>query len=302
MKKTLTMKIGMRTFKTGLAVTISFMICSLLNSKSPIFAGIGAIMAMQASVSESFTAGKNRMLGTFVGAFVGLLFSLALPQNPLFIGIGVMITIHLCYIMGWNKALQLSAIVFLSIALNPNLETKFSYALFRIIDTLIGIMVGMIINYFISAPNMEEKIRLSVKTLYNKSKDIIHNLIWNHEEVNIESLKADVVSLTESYSALINDIDLSLFKHKNPNSYSKILSIVNSIETNIALLSKMGKVPFISGSNQRLLQELFHKGLEPREDVIKEDIDIVYNYHLNQSLNMLLDIKDFLTEHSYKIK
>lgn len=159
-------KIGMRTFKTGLAVTISFMICSLLNSKSPIFAGIGAIMAMQASVSESFIAGKNRMLGTFVGAFIGLLFSLALPYNPFFIGIGVIITIHLCYIMGWNKALQLSAIVFMSIALNPNLEAKLSYALFRIIDTFIGIIVGMLINYFISAPNMEKKIKSSLETLY----------------------------------------------------------------------------------------------------------------------------------------
>lgn len=302
MKKTINLKIGMRTFKTGLAVSISFMICSLFNSKSPIFAGIGAIMAMQASVSESFIAGKNRMLGTFVGAFVGLLFSLALPHNPIFIGLGVIITIHLCYIMGWNKALQLAAIVFMSIALNPNLETKFSYSLFRIIDTFIGIIVGMIINYFISAPNMEQKIRSAVETLYNECKKIIYSLIWKHEDVNLKDLKSDVNSLTESYNALIKDIDLNLFENKDSNSYSKILSVADSIETNISLLSKMDKVPFIEGRNQRLLKELFHKALDPREDVVKEDIDIVYNYHLNQSLNMLLEIKDFLLEHSSEMK
>lgn len=64
----------------------------------------------------------------------------------------------------------------------------------------------------------------------------------------------------------------------------------------------MDKIPFIEGRNQRLLKELFHKTLEPRDDIIKEDMDIVYNYHLNQSLNMLLEIRDFLLEHSHEMK
>lgn len=302
MKKNINLKIGMRTIKTGLSVSISIMICSLFESKSPIFAGIGAIMAMQSSVSESFTMGKNRMLGTFVGAIIGLLFSLAFPQNPFFIGIGVIIVIHLCYIMRWNKALQLSAIVFMGIALNPILEARFSYALFRIIDTFIGIIVGMIINYFISAPNMEKKIRGSINTLYNECKKIIYTIIWKQEEVDLKELRSDITSLTENYEALSNDIDLNLFRNKDSNSYNKILSIADSIETNIALLSKMDKIPYIDGKNQKLLKELFNKTLDPKEGLIKEDIDIVYNYHLNQSLNLLLEIKSFLEEHPLEDK
>lgn len=293
---------GMRTVKTGLAVSISIMLCTLFKSKSPIFAGIGAIMAMQSSVSESFIMGKNRMLGTFVGAIIGLLFSLTIPQNPLFIGIGVMIVIHLCYIMGWNKALQLSAIVFMGIALNPRLDAKFSYAIFRIIDTFIGIIVGMVINYFISAPNMERNIRNSIETLYYECKKIIYSLIWKQEEVDLKELKSDIKSLTETYEALSKDIDLNIFKNKDSNSYTKILYIADAIETNISLLSKMDKIPFIDGKNQRLLMELFNKPLDPRENMVKEDIDIVYNYHLNQSLNLLLEIKLFLEEYSSENK
>ena len=78
-------KIGMRTIKTGLAVAVSLFIAQLMNLKSPIFVGIAAIVSMQTTVNESLVAGKNRMLATFVGAVIGLIFSYILPYNYFFI-------------------------------------------------------------------------------------------------------------------------------------------------------------------------------------------------------------------------
>lgn len=285
---------GMRTIKTGLAVAISLILCIIFKSKSPIFAAIGAIASMQSSVSESLIAGKNRMLGTFIGAIVGLIFSLAFPENPIFIGLGVSIVIHICHLLDWNKALQLSAIVFVGIALNPEMDVKLSYSLFRIIDTFIGIIVGMIINYFVSAPNMEERIMDSIEILYIESKDIINNLIWKIEDVSLKEFRTDTVLLTESYEALSKDIHLNLTKKQDSTSYNRILSKIESIENNISLLSEINKSPFLTKRNQELLEELFNKPIPINEELVKEDIDIVYNYHLTQALDNLLEIKEFI--------
>ncbi|MDR7856882.1 aromatic acid exporter family protein [Tissierella sp.] len=294
MKKSIKLKMGMRTIKTGLAVAISLILCIIFKSKSPIFAAIGAIASMQSSVSESLIAGKNRMLGTFIGAIVGLIFSLAFPENPIFIGLGVSIVIHICHLLDWNKALQLSAIVFVGIALNPEMDVKLSYSLFRIIDTFIGIIVGMIINYFVSAPNMEERIMDSIEILYIESKDIINNLIWKIEDVSLKEFRTDTVLLTESYEALSKDIHLNLTKKQDSTSYNRILSKIESIENNISLLSEINKSPFLTKRNQELLEELFNKPIPINEELVKEDIDIVYNYHLTQALDNLLEIKEFI--------
>lgn len=284
----------MRTIKTGFAVAISLILCIIFKSKSPIFAAIGAIASMQSSVSESLIAGKNRMLGTFVGAIIGLIFSLAFPENPVFIGLGVSIVIHICYLLGWNKALQLSAIVFVGIALNPELDAKISYSIFRIIDTFVGIIVGTLINYFISAPNMEERIMDSIEILYSESKEIINNLIWKIEDVNLKEFKTDTALLTESYEALRKDTHLNLLKKHDSTSYNRILSKIGSIENSISLLSEINKSPYLTKRNQELLEEIFNKHIPNNEELVKEDIDIVYNYHLTQALDNLLEIKEFI--------
>lgn len=286
------LKLGMRTIKTGIAVSLSIIICVALNSRSPVFAAMSAIMAMQTSVSESFTVGANRMLSTFVGAIVGLLFSLLLPQNPFFVGIGVIIVIYICNLKNWHKAVQLAAMVFIAIALNE--ESKLTYTFYRIVDTFIGIIVGMFVNYFIFTPNSERNIIDSIEVIYNDCKEIIYRLVWKQEEVQLGELKSHINRLLENYDALINDSNLNFFKEKDFYSYKNIISIVNAVETNIILLSKMEKIPYIDENNKILLKDLFHNPLDFKEDSIKEDIDVVYNYHLEQSLIFLLGIKNFL--------
>ncbi|AOY75356.1 hypothetical protein BJL90_05245 [Clostridium formicaceticum] len=77
------MKIGLRTIKTGIAVTVSLVISNMLRIESPFFAAIAAIIAMQPTVSDSWKTGVNRILGTVIGAIVGAIFVALSPGNPL---------------------------------------------------------------------------------------------------------------------------------------------------------------------------------------------------------------------------
>ena len=145
-------KVGMRTIKTAFAVSLTIFISNILKLKSPFFAGISAIIAMQTSVSQSLRAGKDRMYGTILGALVALIFSLFHLENTFFIGIAIVIIIYICNLFGWEKTIQLSTMVFLSIILNYDEGSRVSYALHRTLDTFIGLIIGTLVNYFIVPP------------------------------------------------------------------------------------------------------------------------------------------------------
>ena len=142
-------KVGMRTIKTALAVSLTILISQIFNLRSPFFAGIAAIIAMQTSVSESFTMAKNRMYGTILGGTIALLFSYFAPENILSIGLGIIILIYACNLFGWKRSVQISTMVFLSIILNYEEGSRLNYALYRTLDTLVGLIIGTLINYFI---------------------------------------------------------------------------------------------------------------------------------------------------------
>ena len=66
--------IGMRTLKTGLAVIITSCLSGTFLISNPFYAVIGTVFAMQNTVKSSFVAGKNRLLGTVLGAVIGYFF------------------------------------------------------------------------------------------------------------------------------------------------------------------------------------------------------------------------------------
>ena len=289
-------KIGLRTVKTGIAVGLSMYIASLFNLKSPIFVGIGAIMAMQSSVSESFIMGKNRMIGTFVGALTGLLFSYFLPQNYLFLGIGIIVVIYIHNLFGWNSSLTLSAIVFLAIFLNSE-SARIPYATNRLLDTFIGITVSVLVNYFIAAPNIKKTFLDAKIHLYEISKDLIYNLVNNQGEINLEDFSKEFESLEEKFSLYKQDLDLNVSKSKISESSISILTMLEDIYNDLQTIFKLDMRPILNKKNAELFGKIYSKEFIPCTRLTEES-DIVYNYHLNKILNNLIEINRLLKENS----
>jgi uncharacterized membrane protein YgaE (UPF0421/DUF939 family) len=147
--------VGMRNIKTAIAVFISIVISKLLKMEYPFYAAIAAIISMQSSVEASFKAGRNRMLGTFIGAVVGFICALISPGNALASAIGIVVVIYLCNILKWKESASIGGIVFLAIMLNLKGNSPLLYSINRILDTFLGIMVAILVNYFIVPPKDE---------------------------------------------------------------------------------------------------------------------------------------------------
>lgn len=292
MNNTTQYKIGLRTLKTGIAVGLSMYIASLFNLKSPIFVGIGAIMAMQSSVSASFIEAKNRMLGTFIGALTGLFFSYLLPQNYLFLGIGIIVVIYIHNLFGWNKSLTLSAIVFLAIFLN-NEGARIPYATNRLLDTFIGITVSVLVNYFIAAPNIKKSFLEAKIHLHELSKDLVYNIVSNQGEINLEDFSKEFLSLENNFSLYKQELDMNVSNNHISEASINILTMMAEINKDIRTILTLDMRPILNEHNSKLFNDLYSVNFTPhsREN---DEMDIVYNYHLKRILKNLIEIEVLL--------
>lgn len=285
-------KIGMRTIKTALAVSLAIFISQLLNLKSPLFVGIAAIISMKSSVSESLTAGKSRMLGTIFGAMVAIVFSYITPTNVLSIGIGIIIIIYVCNLLGWTNAIQLSSMVFLVIVLNYDEGSSINYAIYRAADTLIGLIIGTLINYLVVPPDTyyEKLLKDFIIQMHYQIKKDLEDFFLNKEKISLENLQAFLNTTKEEYKILNKEIKLKIKKSNSINSFKATLErTINSIETiynHLAVVFNMDSIPSLDENNKKSLEKIFEKELFEEEKTNSNE-HIVYNYHVNKILEEL---------------
>lgn len=300
MEKVKSYKLGMRTFKTGLAVSIGMLIAQFLHLRSPVFVVMSAIMAMKASVSDSFILGKNRMISTLFGAVAGLISSYIFPQNAFFLGLGIIIVIYIHNVFNWKEAITLSAVIYAVVFMNVEASTL-SYAFNRTLDTFIGISVAMLINYFIASPNRESIFLEVVNKIYHDSKKIVYKLVRG-QTIDLEELKAIIYQSEEEYEALKQEIDMNFHKTDSEGNLNLIIHLLDDIYNNISTLSKIKQGPDLSltNTNIELIEELYNLSVMKDFDDDFDDYDIVYNYHLEELLNHLLKIEELLSKENVK--
>lgn len=159
-------KPGLRIIKTGLAVLIAMLISYFRPGEGlDFYSAIAAIICMQQSVHETYHKGLGRIIGTIFGGGMGLCFLLLFPEDSLpdilrIIIIAILVTIIIWIMASVNKkdAVSIAGIVFLSVSINHAEDIMpFNFALNRVIDTLIGVLVAFFVNY------LDFKLRESLK-------------------------------------------------------------------------------------------------------------------------------------------
>ena len=146
--------LGLRTIKTALAAALCALIYFLID-RNPTFACIGTIFGMGSNFENSIRDGGNRAIGTVIGGVIGMfLFRIYLVFYPY--GGYHWLLIPLCFIgvilliLGcqnfWVGGIQPGGVVLCILLFNTPAATYISYALNRIFDTFIGVVMAIIIN------------------------------------------------------------------------------------------------------------------------------------------------------------
>lgn len=152
-------KLGLRSIKTAISTTLCAIVYILIN-RNPTFACIGAVFGMETSTEHPFKSGGNRLIGTIIGGFLGM--GLFYLQNQstnkivqiIFLLIGIILLIFISQFLGYPGAIQGGAVVFYIVMLNTPADQTVSYAINRMIDTGVGVVISLFINVLLSRKNL----------------------------------------------------------------------------------------------------------------------------------------------------
>ena len=146
-------RLGMRTFKTGIAVFIVLLIFGIFGWRGLQIGTLTAVFSLREDFDKSVHFGASRVMGNSIGGFYAVLFFLlktlfhgAYWVTLIFIPIATMLTIMTNVAMN-NKAgiiggVAAMLIITLSI---PDGET-FLYVFARIFETFVGVFVAILVN------------------------------------------------------------------------------------------------------------------------------------------------------------
>ncbi len=156
--------VGMRNLKTALAAALCALAYYFLD-RSPAFACIGAIFGMGVDMEDSRRNGGNRLFGTVIGGVLGMvLFRIYLLVHPnggyslLLVPLvfaGTVLLIVLCQIF-WVGGVQPGGVVLCLLLFNTPVESYISYAVNRIVDTAVGVLVALLINALIPRDHLPQ--------------------------------------------------------------------------------------------------------------------------------------------------
>ena len=154
--------IGQRLTKTAFAVFLCLLINYLRGLHGSAMSSescITAIICMQPFVRDSREYAFNRIAGTLIGSFWGLLFLLllelfpSLGQNRLLLyammAIGVLVSLYGAVAIHKADASGLAAIVFICIVITfPEIDSPMRQASTRILEVMIGTLIAIGVNVF----------------------------------------------------------------------------------------------------------------------------------------------------------
>lgn len=156
-------KVGLRNLKTALSATLCATLYALIG-RNPTFACIGAIFGMGSDMNDSWKNGGNRLIGTVIGGFLGMgLFWLYLFVAPYggrvwllpLLFIGVVILIVCAQLFHWPGAVQPGGVVLCIILFNTPVDTYVPYALNRMVDTGVGVLVALGVNLLLPRERLD---------------------------------------------------------------------------------------------------------------------------------------------------
>lgn len=281
--------VGMRTLKTGLAVTLCCILTRFMVDNM-FYCATACVVTMQDTIKTSYKMGFQRVFGTLIGGIVGFLLVLISPANPFLCGLGIMIVIKCCDYFKLSS-LVVSSVTFFSLYLGYIDSAPLVYSIQRVLDTSVGVIMGLIINYSVARPNyydntMKEFIR--IKALF---KDHVKSIILNVKDFQIDKIEAKIKKSEAIYSKLIDELNYSHVDF-NLELIDKSLDLCRQIYFHIKSIELLEKELYISKENYKKVKKIYKD--EQVNLKISNSESPVFNFHLNKIIEKMNNLDELI--------
>lgn len=123
----------------------------LVPGQLPVFAAIAALLVVQPSVNQSLSKALERSIGVITGVVIAVLLSLLLGAESWIILLAIVVAMLVAWVFratpGTGNQVAISAMLVLALG-----SSSPEYAIARVVETLIGVVIGLIINALIVPP------------------------------------------------------------------------------------------------------------------------------------------------------
>jgi len=165
----------LQIFKTALAASVAWLVAtSLLHSEYPYFAAVAAIITVQVTVADSVDKASQRIIGIIGGVLLSMLFGHWFQVGALSIFFIILVAMGIAKVFRMNQQI-ISQVAISSLLVLAFGQTQEGYAYERIIETIIGSVLAVLINALIiprnAVPDVERSLvsfsKLAAATLTN---------------------------------------------------------------------------------------------------------------------------------------
>lgn len=280
-------KPGMRNIKTGIGVMICVLVGYFKIVDNAFFAATACIVSMQTTVKSSLAVGLNRLKGTFLGGIIGFLFVLIKPGDPILSSLGIIVTIYICNLLKINKSITIACVVYCSIYLSIGNNNPIDYSINRIIDTSIGVLIGVAVNYYLYRPDYLNSIYEEIRIIETTSIKLLKTEIEKGIHGEISSLKKEITKLESLYKKFLEEVEYSNDEANN-EELNRVIKRCKQIYLHLQILEQMKDKCYLSKENylksKKICDELTNG------DYVKDNVSIVYNYHISAIIDNINEI------------
>ena len=154
------MRIGFRTVKTAVGVSLSVLIAQWLQLEYYSAAGILTLLCIQKSRKQSIKAATSRFFACMMGLFFATgLFELV-GYRPYAFLILLLLFIPLCVRLRIQEGIASSSVIVMHVYINREVEA--SFFLNELLVVIVGLGVALLINWYM--PSIDKQLRQSTVT------------------------------------------------------------------------------------------------------------------------------------------
>jgi len=133
------------SLRIGLAAGLAVAIAQLLRLPYPLYALVAVVIVTDLSAARTRKLALRRLVGTVLGSALGATIHPWLPPAAWSIGLGVLLAIFLSYLLHLDEAAKVAGYV-CGIVMLEHGDHPWSYALYRLLETVLGIGLAVLVS------------------------------------------------------------------------------------------------------------------------------------------------------------
>lgn len=205
------MKIGARTFKTGLAILLALIIPGLLGIDDGVgLTAAAVIFSMMPSVQRTFTSMNNRLIANIIGGIIAYVVTRFLGDSSIMIALASSLLIAILHQLKLDNVIGLSTLTLINVMLAPG-ENILLTAVQRVSSTLIGVIIAFVVNTFILPPKYDNKFYDTTVALTDNTTKYVRAMLRKNSQYpvmsdDLKDLKQQIALLEKYHSYMIDPV------------------------------------------------------------------------------------------------